>query len=192
MDALKVERAILVGNSAGGTISLLTALNFPERIQSLILVGPAIYAGGGAPAFIRPLFGTPQMKHLGQLIARQLQAQVPEIVRLAYHDPSQVTPEIMAGYMNPLNVENWDKALWELTVSSRESGLADRLGEFNLPVLVITGDDDRIVPTEQSIQLADEIPNTELAVISQCGHLPHEECPEAFMRAVIDFLAAQK
>jgi len=192
MDALNVKQAILIGNSAGGTISLLAGLNYPQRIQSLILVDPAVYAGGGAPAFIRPLFGTPQMKHLGQLVARQLQAQVPEIVRLAYHDPNQITPEIMAGYMNPLNVENWDKALWELTAASSESGLAERLPELNLPVLVITGDDDRIVPTEQSVQLAGEIANAKLVVVPQCGHFPHEERPEEFMQAVIDFLAAQK
>ncbi len=192
MDALNVEQAILIGNSAGGTVSMLTSLKYPQRIQSLILVDPAVYAGGGAPAWIRPLFGTPQMDHLGPLAARQLQAQGVEFIKSAWHEPANITPEIFAGYQKPLQAENWDKALWELTVSSRESGLAERLGEFNLPVLVITGDDDRIVPTEQSIQLVDEIPNAKLAVIPQCGHLPHEERPEAFMQAVIDFLAAQK
>jgi pimeloyl-ACP methyl ester carboxylesterase len=192
MDALEIEEAILVGNSAGGTVSMLTALKHPQRIQSLILVDPAVYAGGGAPAWIRPLFGTPQMDRLGPLAARQLQAQGVEFIKSAWHEPGNITPEIFAGYQKPLQAENWDKALWELTVSSRESGLAERLGEFNLPVLVITGDDDRIVPTEQSIQLADEIPNAKLAVIPQCGHLPHEECPEAFMQAVTEFLAAQK
>jgi pimeloyl-ACP methyl ester carboxylesterase len=131
------------------------------------------------------------MDHLGPLAARQLQAQGVEFIKSAWHEPANITPEIFAGYQKPLQAENWDKALWELTVSSRESGLAERLGEFNLPVLVITGDDDRIVPTEQSIQLAGEIPNAKLAVIPQCGHLPHEECPEAFMQAVIDFLAAK-
>lgn len=188
MDALGVEQAILVGNSAGGTISMLTALKYPQRVQSLILVDPAVYAGGGAPAWIRPLLGTPQMRHLGPLVARQIQTRGPELVKLAWHDPTKITPEIMEGYQKPLRIDNWDKALWELTVSSRESGLAERLSEFDLPVLVITGDDDRIVPTEQSLQLAKEIPNAQLAVIPQCGHVPHEECPDVFMQAVTDFL----
>jgi pimeloyl-ACP methyl ester carboxylesterase len=192
MDALEIEKATLVGNSAGGTVSMLTALKYPQRIQSLILVDPAVYAGGGAPAWIRPLFGTPQMDHLGPLAARQLQAQGVEFIKSAWHEPANITPEIFAGYQKPLQAENWDKALWQLTVSSRESGLAERLSEFNLPVLVITGDDDRIVPTEQSIQLAGEIPNAKLAVIPQCGHVPHEECSEEFMQAVINFLAAKK
>jgi pimeloyl-ACP methyl ester carboxylesterase len=188
MDALKIEKAILVGNSAGGTISMLTALEYPERVTSLILVDPAVYAGGGAPAWARPLLGTPQMRHLGPLAARQLQAQGTEFIKTAWHDPSKITPEIFEGYQKPLQVNDWDKALWELTISSSESGLAQRVTEFNLPVLVITGDDDRIVPTEQSVRLAGEISNVQLVVIPQCGHLPHEECPNEFMQAVTDFL----
>jgi pimeloyl-ACP methyl ester carboxylesterase len=162
MDALKIEKAILVGNSAGGTISMLTALEYPERVTSLILADPAVYAGGGAPAWVRPLLGTPQMRHLGPLAARQLQAQGTEFIKTAWHDPSKITPEIFEGYQKPLQVNDWDKALWELTISSSESGLAQRVTEFNLPVLVITGDDDRIVPTEQSVRLAVKFPTRSL------------------------------
>lgn len=188
MDALGVEKATLVGNSAGGTVSMLAALKYPERIESLILVDPAVYAGGGAPAWIRPLLETPQFDHIGPLFARQLQAQGTEFLKTAWHDPSKITTEIFEGYQKPLQVENWDRALWFLTVSSNESGLANKVKDFNLPILVITGDDDRIVPTEQSLRLADELPNAELAVIAQCGHVPHEECPGEFMQAVQDFL----
>jgi pimeloyl-ACP methyl ester carboxylesterase len=192
MDALGVEKAILVGNSAGGTISMLTALKYPERVESLILVDPAVYAGGGTPAWIRPLLKTPQMNHVGPLFARQIQSRGPELVELAWHDPSKMTPDVMEGYQKPLRIENWDKALWYLTVSSRESGLAEQLDEFTLPILVITGEDDRIVPTEQSIRLAGELPNASLAVIPQSGHVPHEEKPTEFMQAMIDFLNSQK
>lgn len=189
MDALGIEKAILVGNSAGGTISMQAALQYPERVQALILVDPAVYAGGGAPAWTRPVLNMLQMNRVGPLISRQLQARGPEFIELAWHDPSKITPEIMAGYQKPLQAENWDKALWFLTVSSRESGLAERVGELTLPTLVITGDDDRIVPTEQSLQLADALPNAQLVVVPQCGHVPHEEHPDLFMQAVTEFLA---
>jgi len=192
MDELDIEKAILVGNSAGGTISMQAALQHPERVQALILVDAAVYAGGGAPSWVRPILKTPQMNHLGPLITRQLQARGKDFIKLAFHDPSKITPDIFEGYQKPLQAENWDKALWQFTVASQESGLVERLTELTVPTLVITGDDDRIVPTEQSIQLADEIPNAELAVIPQCGHLPHEECPEAFMQALTEFLTAQK
>lgn len=188
MDALGVEKAYLVGNSAGGTVSVYTALTYPERISGLILVDAAIYAGGGSPAWARPLLGTPQMRHLGPLLARQIATSGDDFIRSAFHDPSLVTPEILAGYRKPLRAHNWDRALWELTAASRPLGLADRLSELTLPVLVITGDDDRIVPTEQSIRLGGEIPGAVLVVIQDAGHLPHEEKPAEFMQAVREFL----
>jgi pimeloyl-ACP methyl ester carboxylesterase len=192
MDKLGVEKAILVGNSAGGTVSMQVALQYPERVQALILVDAAVYAGGGAPSWSRPILKTPQMNHVGPLIARQLQAQGVEFIKTAWHDPSKITQDIFDGYQKPLQIENWDKALWQLTVASEESGLVERLAEITMPTLVITGDDDRIVPTEQSLRLADELPNAELKVIAQSGHLPHEEKPVEFMQAVTEFLSTLK
>ena len=192
MDKLDVEKAVLVGNSAGGTVSMQVALQYPERVEALILVDAAVYAGGGAPSWSRPILKTPQMNHVGPLIARQLQAQGVEFIKTAWHDPSKITPDIFEGYQKPLQIANWDKALWQLTVASEESGLVERLTEITMPTLVITGDDDRIVPTEQSLRLADELPNAELKVIAQSGHLPHEEKPVEFMQAVTEFLSTLK
>ena len=192
MDAFRIEKAVLVGNSAGGTVALETALQHPERVQALVLVDAAIYAGGGAPGWVKPILNTPQMDHLGPLFARQLQAQGTEFLKSAWHDPSRITPEIFAGYEKPLKINDWDRALWQLTLSDQTGGAVGHLSTINLPVLVITGDDDRIVPTGQSLRLADELPGALLQVIPQCGHVPHEECPDVFMQAVTEFLAALK
>jgi pimeloyl-ACP methyl ester carboxylesterase len=86
-------------------------------------------------------------------------------------------------------VENWDKALWEFNLASHDSDLADHLDEFDFPILVITGDDDRLVPTADSVRLAAALPDAELVVIPAAGHLPHEEQPQAFMDAVTNFLS---
>ena len=190
LDALEVERAILVGNSAGGTVAAETALAHPERVQALVLVDAAIYTGGGAPALVQPLLQLPQFDHVGPLIARRLQAQGDAFLRRSWHDPDKITPEIVAGYWKPLRAQHWDEALWELTKASRASGLDQRLDALTVPTLVITGDDDRVVPTEESLRLAAELPNARLDVISNCGHLPQEECPEAFMTAVTAFTAS--
>ena len=189
MDALGIEQAILVGNSAGGTVSMLTALAHPDRVSELILLDPAVYAGGGSPAIVRPLLRTPQANHVGPLIARQIQEWGIDFARAAWHNPDLITQDVWDGYTKPTQADNWDRALWNLTVASRASGLADELDRFTLPALVITGDDDRIVPTEQSIRLGGELPNADLVVIPNCGHVPHEECPAAVLTAMGDFLA---
>jgi pimeloyl-ACP methyl ester carboxylesterase len=188
MDALQIDRAILVGNSAGGTVSLYTALRYPDRVRALILVDAAIYAGGGAPDWILPLLRTPQARRLGPLFVRSIRRWGQDFGRSAWHDPSRLTPQIWEGYGRALQAENWDRALWELTISGPSPDLADRLDQVTLPVLVITGDDDRIVPTEQSIRLAAELPDATLVVIPNCGHVPQEECSAAFLEAVTAFV----
>jgi pimeloyl-ACP methyl ester carboxylesterase len=168
---------------------MLTALRHPARVEGLVLVSGAIYADG-PPAVLRPFLYTLQMRRLGPLLVRTLGTQGEAILASAWHDPSKVTAEIIAGYRQPLRAENWDRALWELTLASHPLQLDAQLKNVRAPTLVVTGDDDRIVPTAQSIRLAAELPNAELVVIPSCGHVPQEECPQAFLNAVMDYLMA--
>ncbi len=192
MDSLGIEQAVLVGNSAGGTVAVQAALEKPDRVRGLVLVDAAIYAGGGSPSWLRPLIHTPQMDHLGPLIVRSIQTRGEDLITTAWHDPAQITPEVRAGYRKPLQGDHWDRALWELTKASQPGNLGEQVDLLKMPVLVITGDDDRIVPTEQSLRLAQAIPQAGLAVIPECGHVPQEECPQAFLDAVLPFIHSLK
>lgn len=189
MDKLGVKRAVLVGNSAGGAISIITALKYPERVEALVLISPAVYTGGANEA-VRWLLQTPQVQHIGPLIARRIQDWGVDFARSAWHNPALITDEVWQGYMKPLQIENWDRALWELTAASSANRLDERIDELTLPVLVITGDDDRIVPTVQSERLAQKLPMSALEVIPACGHVAHEECPEPTLAAINQFLAS--
>jgi pimeloyl-ACP methyl ester carboxylesterase len=188
MDRLGIQRAVLVGNSAGGAIALQAALTAPDRVEALVLVDAAVYESGGAPSWLVPLLSTPQMRHLGPLVTRSFIARGDDLVRLAWHNPTHVTAEILAGYRKPLQAENWDRALWELTAATRPSNLPGRLDEVSTPVLVLSGDDDRIVPTESSIRLARELPKARLVILPNCGHVPQEECPAGFIAALARFI----
>jgi pimeloyl-ACP methyl ester carboxylesterase len=188
LDHYDVQQAILVGNSAGGTVAMQFALAHPERVQALVLVDPAVFTTGGVPQWVKPLLATPQMRHLGPLIARQLMSRGDELIRRAWHDPASISAETLENYKKPTRVEGWDEALWEITLASRPNGLLERLTELTLPVLVITGDDDQIVPTADSIRLAEELPNARLVVVSEAGHVPHEEKPGVFMEAINGFV----
>ncbi len=188
LDELDAERVILVGNSAGGTIAMLTALQYPERVQALILVSPAVYGGGGAPSWSRWLWRLPQVRRLGPLFVRSFVGRLERSLPTAWHDRTKITPEVLAGYKQPLQVDNWDRAFWEFLSADRSVDLEIQLDRIAVPTLVITGDDDTWVPTAESVRLAEELPNAELAVIPNCGHVAMDECPEQFMQAASAFL----
>ncbi|KAK6233357.1 hypothetical protein QUC31_005763 [Theobroma cacao] len=116
-------------------------------------------------------------------------------VRTAWYDSKEVNEHIVDGYTKPLRAKDWDRALVEFTAAMLINGksemkppLAKRLHEISCPVLIVTGDTDRIVPAWNAKRLSRAIPQSKLEVIKNCGHLPHEEKVEEFVRVVEKFL----
>lgn len=110
-------------------------------------------------------------------------------IKNSWYDENQITDHILHGYTKPLRTEGWDKALVEYTVAMlTDSAPTGRLHEIACPVLIITGDSDRLVPPWNSKRLASVIPGSQLEIIKNCGHLPHEERPEEFISIVEKFL----
>jgi pimeloyl-ACP methyl ester carboxylesterase len=188
LDALGIRRAVLVGHSAGGALAVQIALRYPQRVVGLVLVDAAIYEGGGAPAWLRPLLHTPQARRLGPLFARSIRTLGERFLTEAWHDPTRVNAEVRLNYRKPLQMANWDRALWEFTLASQHDDLAAQLSRLTVPVLVVSGDDDRIVPLASSERLAQAL-GAPLAVMPASGHLPHEEQPERFLESVLPFVA---
>ncbi len=194
MSELGVEKAILVGNSAGGGVATAYALEHSEKVDGLVLVDPAVGSGRGGrfPSWLLPLMASPQLRHLGPLLVRSIAGESgDDTIRLAWHDPTLITQDVYEGYRRPLKADNWDKALYEFAIAANPVNYVDRLEELSMPVLVVTGDDDRIVPTESTVQLAGKIAGAQLVVFDQCGHVPQEECPDQFMDAIITFLKGE-
>lgn len=188
MDELDISQAILVGNSMGGSIAMLTAQYHPDRVKALILVAPA-QTGHGFPAAARWLFATPQMRRLGPLFLRsQLEKFALNLYDQSWPAPSQIQAEDKDIYFTFFRIENWDRGLWEFLVAAKP--LETILDPYVIaaPTLVITGDDDRIVGTANNIELSKRIPNAQLSTIAECGHVPQEECPVKFMEAIEQWL----
>ncbi|KAL7107466.1 hypothetical protein ACP275_06G056600 [Erythranthe tilingii] len=116
-------------------------------------------------------------------------------VRSAWYDSNQVSDHVLQGYTKPLKVKGWDKALVEYTValltdsaSESKPPLAKRLGQISCPVLIVTGDTDRLVPSWNAEKLSRAISGSCFEIIKKCGHLPQEEKPEEFVGIVDKFL----
>jgi pimeloyl-ACP methyl ester carboxylesterase len=178
------QPVVLVGHSAGGTLAAEYGLRNPTVVSGLLLVAPAVLTTGGGPGWLSWLFVIPQVDRLGPLLVAEIATSGDELLERSWSDVSLLTPEIRENYRRPLEIENWERAFWEFQKAPRNFLVTDNLGDLSVPVVIITGDDDRVVATEDSVELALLIPGSALEIIPHSGHLPHEETPLQFMDRV--------
>ena len=187
MDALDIDRAHLIGNSMGGGSALAFAVEFPERLNKLILMG----AGGvGKTSLFTPL-PMEGIKLLFQVYREPTLDNLKKMLNVFVYDPSALTEELIQLRLssilaNPLHLENFLKSV-ELSQFNFGDFSADLPG-IKAKTLITWGRDDRFVPIDWSLKLLNGIPDSRLHVFSQCGHWAQWEHAEAFNRLVIDFL----
>lgn len=190
LEKLGHPQAVLVGNSTGGTIALLTAIRHPQRVSGLVLADAMVYSGYATsefPPWLYPLLkaGAPAGGGFAKLM---IASAFNRLHRTFRHDPSTAAEELLLAYRRDMMQGNWGRAFWELLLSSHNLGLEDRLGGIAVPVLVMTGDHDRMVKPAETVRLSEVLPNAVLKVVPECGHLPQEEKPEIFMETLGAFL----
>lgn len=190
LDVFGVQKAVLVGNSAGGGVAVAFALEYPERVDELILVDPGVGGGFGPqfPAWALPLMWTPQMRHLGPLLVRDYQESLPRTVEREWFDQTKLTHEIRERHLQILKIQNWDRAFYELTFAPAYPELRPLLPQLTIPALIIAGQEDRLIRSWYFEAIAVETPDATLKLIPACGHVPQEECPAEFMELVIQYL----
>ena len=182
------KEVVILGHSAGGALALGYALDYPDKVDSLILEAPAVYGTGGIPSWLNWVFSIPQIDHLGPLAVASIASSGLDLLVESYTDPSMITAEVQASYTAPLKIDGWERAFWEFNKAPRSLNLVERLDDLRAPTLIITDDDDRVVATADSIRLNGDLPGSELVIIEGAGHLPNEEKPQEFVDAVLRFL----
>ena len=193
MDSLAIEKAVLVGNSAGGGVAVAFGLEYPERVESLILVDPGVGGGRGPqfPAWALPLMWTPQMRHIGPLMMRDYQESLPKTILREWFNQDKLTVEVAQEPLKIFKIKNWDRAFYELTFAPAYPELRPLLPQLTVPVFIIAGQEDRLIRAFYFEAISKEIPAAQLVLIPQCGHVPQEECPAEFMQAVDNYLDTQ-
>lgn len=193
-DALSVERATFVGNSLGGLISLRLALSEPARVERLVLVNSA-----GLGRAINPAFNSVNVPGLGEAAIPFWRTRVGAYQRawaraaLLFARPGRVPREWLAEQCrlarSPGYLEARLTALRALVSSAgQREVLTDRLPLLQSPTLVVWGARDRVFPEYQATGAISRLQEGTLALIPDCGHLPHVECSDHFVAALGRFL----
>jgi pimeloyl-ACP methyl ester carboxylesterase len=187
----------LVGNSMGGSAALRFALAHPERAERVVAIAPA-GLGVGVPIWWRALSG--QLLSL-RMVLMALEVVPPPLVesvarqifmRLVVHDPARIDRatlrELGRRYRTRRDVEDLYQ-LGHRLVAELESGtLLERAGALDLPLLVVWGRQDRMVPVEHGEALAATVAGSRLEVLEACGHCPQIERPDLLLPVLEPFL----
>ncbi|MSR14589.1 MAG: alpha/beta fold hydrolase [Gammaproteobacteria bacterium] len=185
LDALKLDRVHLVGNSFGGALSLALATRAPERVASLVLMGSAGTHFELTPGLDAAWGYTPSLENMRKLLdifAFDRSLVTDELARLRYE--ASIRPGFQESFsqMFPAPRQRWIDALATPDVVLRE---------LQAPTLLIHGREDRVLPLSSTLRLFELIPNAELHVFGRCGHWTQIEHAARFNQLVSDFMGSE-
>lgn len=190
---LKIDQPIVVGHSWGGALALTYALNFPDKLSGAVLLAPAAYEGDDGVSFLSKLPGWPVIGDIVNFLFTPLigawvvradlaKAFAPDRV------PKKYLRHVLSEWTRPKKVKWYsvDDALLNESLPK----FADRYPGIRVPVAIITGDSDQIVPADENAhRLYKSLPHAHLDVLPLTGHQIPFTRPEAVM-AAIDHVAA--
>lgn len=191
MSAAGLERATLVGHSMGGNVIAHAALRHPQRVDALVFVAGAVVTGT-PPAFAPTmLLNVPPVRQWARVILTNnlTPDQVAATQRTAYAIQDVVTPAVREGYLNVLQVRDWDLALLGVVRDGANNAVTQPLADITAPVMLMWGEQDSWVPLNPRGQaLRQAFPAARWVTYPGVGHLPMEETPAQFNRDLIAFL----
>lgn len=190
-DKLGLGRVDIVGNSMGGYIAAEVAIQFPERVDQLLLVSAAGISS--ADVARRPIYtlgrvATAVTVHTAprhRAIASRPKTRHWALAWVARH-PSLLNPDLAyEGFIKGAGRPGFDAALR----ANLEYDFRDRLPEIRQPTLIVWGENDSIIPVRDANEFERLIPDSRKVVMKATGHVPMAERPSTFNELVLDFLA---
>lgn len=179
MAELKIEKAVLVGNSMGGWIAGWTAIKYPNRVEKIVLAN----AAGIIPANV----DTDEIYQLNNSTRDEIRANLKRI----FATPALQNNEALVDqFMTQRVIANDGYTINSLieSIKRKEDFLNDRLGEIKKPTLIIWGRQDGLLPVADAYAFNKGIANSKLVVFDNCGHVPQFEKAADFNKAVLEFL----
>lgn len=190
MDALNIDKATLIGQSMGGGTSVYVAAHYPERVNKLILVSPAVLPypmSTTGKIYQLPFFGEFLNAIPGDSLMRS------NIETLWFYDKNKVSDEYFHDIARPLCIEGtYDGFMYILRnvlIDPYVEPEAKILAKNNIPILIIHGREDKAVPLDRSQALNKLWKGSKLEIFERAGHTAHEEYPEKFNELAIKFLS---
>jgi 2-hydroxymuconate-semialdehyde hydrolase len=184
LDAVGIEQTDLVGNSFGGALALTFAIEHPQRVRKLVLMGSMGVSFPISECGLEAVWGyTPSfenMRKMLDLFAYNRDLVNDDLARLRYEASIQPGFQESFAAMFPAPRQQWVEAM---------AKNQDLIQNIYQPTLIIHGREDQVIPMENSLKIFSLIPKAQLHIIGQCGHWTQIEHTDRFVRLVDGFLA---
>jgi 2-hydroxy-6-oxo-octa-2,4-dienoate hydrolase len=176
MDAVGVARANLIGNSFGGSLALAAALRFPDRFGRLLLMGTPCDKFNMTAGLRAGWYYEPSIENMRAVMS------------LFPFDAAVITEELVRERFETSLIPGAQEGLRKLLVKPNEEGEtplsgmpAEAVARITQPTLILHGREDRVIPVEMGLRLANHIPNAEFHQFGRCGHWVQAERNAAFI-----------
>lgn len=196
--------AILMGNSLGSLVSLTAAASYPEMAQGLVLINLPDTAARAelVPRSLQKILSTVESLFAAPWVWRGLfpLLRSPNVIRrwakIAYPNPSNLDDELVTILSTPPQDEFAHDAFVALIQSALHPTFASPvkrlLPPLEIPILLLWGEQDQMIPPRLARSFVDLNPNLKLVMLPNLGHCPHDEAPDQFHQAVLPWLETLK
>ncbi|MCA1624958.1 MAG: alpha/beta hydrolase [Acidobacteria bacterium] len=193
MNQLNIKNATFVGSSYGGAVASVIALDFPEKVEKLVLVSAVC----NDEAKNNRLLKLASLRGVGETVTpfllgskRFLRYRMRHTIAPANHH--LITKERIEAVGRPLRAKDAHHSVltsarkWDANRIENEAHLIKQ------PTLLIWGEEDTVIPLRNGEKLHQSISNSRFIVLKNCGHVPPEESPECFVELVTEFVKDKK
>ncbi len=162
---LNLSDSILLGNSLGGHVALVTAKSNPELFKAVVLTGSSgLYENAFGGSFPR----------------REDKEYIRKKIAVTFYDPEMVTDELVDVTYDLVQDRGKLVKVLALAKSAIRHNMRDDLANYPMPFCLIWGKNDTITPPDVAEEFQEKLPDSELFWIDKCGHAPMMEHPAEF------------
>jgi pimeloyl-ACP methyl ester carboxylesterase len=184
LDAVGVEKAYWVGNSMGGWLTWRAGLSVPERAAGLVLID----ASGAQVEQKGELYLGARLARssIGQMLLPEITPRflVKSSLQENFARPERLTEELVDRYWELLRFPGNRQAAVDRAKTPREPEKWAEVGRLKMPVLLLWGEQDKVIPLSHARAFKAEIPGSQLITYADAGHLPMEETPAQVARDI--------
>jgi pimeloyl-ACP methyl ester carboxylesterase len=201
LDALQIPHAVLVGHSFGGGPTVEATLLAPDRVRGLVLVDAALSVRTGPgeaappPWWLRRVLATPPVRDAVVATFLTNPMFTRRLLQRFIADPAAATPERVAVYQQPLDLQGSTRAVGEwlpALLAPTEAAASEDPASYRalrMPVFVVWGDRDTVTPLDQGQRLAGLAPGAQLHVMAGVGHIPQIEDARRFNELLLSIVS---